>query len=544
MEENIHLDYKSISFITRKNPDWNELAKDSVAFANREGGAILIGIEDGENLPPENQTIDNFTILEKIQNRIAELTIQVRTAVSVEKADNGSEYIKVSVFRSEDLASTTDGKYYLREGDKCKPVLPDEIARLAAEKSAFVWELQTTQKLPSSNVDLDKQNYFIKQIRQSDRVSDFVKEKSDTEILDYFFLLKDHFLTNLGILWIGKRSDRASMLYPPAIQIIKFDETENKVWKKVLGDYELNPYELLIEVSKLSDWEESTEITEGIFRKNIPVIPWEAVRELVANALVHRTYTTRGDIFINIYPDRLEIHSPGRLPFGVTPKNILNQSVRRNEHLSQIFYALKLMEKEGSGYDLVYEKLLETGKHVPKVTETSDRVTVVINKQIVSKTIIHLMDKASNEFQLRQRETICLGLIAQHQPVNALQLSTLLNISSEDAIINWIGRLSDFNLVIKKGKAKGMYYSVNPKYMSLLNIKGKTNLVDIEDYRLEELLYKDITAYPESSFGDIHKRIGEEINKNKVRRLLSKMLTENKLFREGVNRYSKYSAIK
>jgi ATP-dependent DNA helicase RecG len=82
----------------------------------------------------------------------------------------------------------------------------------------------------------------------------------------------------------------------------------------------------------------------------------------LANALVHRTYSTRGDIFINIFPDRIEIHNPGRLPYGVTPQNILSQSIRRNEHLSKVFYELKLMEREGSGYDLIYELLPGNGK--------------------------------------------------------------------------------------------------------------------------------------------------------------------------------------
>ena len=48
----------------------------------------------------------------------------------------------------------------------------------------------------------------------------------------------------------------------------------------------------------------------------------------------------------------LQIHSPGRLPYGVTPKNILNQSIRRNEHISKVFYDLGLMEREGERYGL------------------------------------------------------------------------------------------------------------------------------------------------------------------------------------------------
>ena len=138
----------------------------------------------------------------------------------------------------------------------------------------------------------------------------------------------------------------------------------------------------------------------------------EVVRELTANALVHRSYTTRGDIFINIFSDRLEIHSPGRLPFGVTPSNILSQSVRRNEHLSKVFYDLGLMEKEGSGFDLIYARLLNSGKPIPIVKDFDDRVTVIIKKQFISKQVVQLMDKASQEFQLRQKEIISLELIA------------------------------------------------------------------------------------------------------------------------------------
>lgn len=60
-------------------------------------------------------------------------------------------------------------------------------------------------------------------------------------------------------------------------------------------------------------------------------------------ALVHRPYSQRGDIFLNLYPDRLEVVNPGHLPLGVTPQNLLHTMVRRNEHLARIFHDLKLM---------------------------------------------------------------------------------------------------------------------------------------------------------------------------------------------------------
>jgi ATP-dependent DNA helicase RecG len=278
-----------------------------------------------------------------------------------------------------------------------------------------------------------------------------------------------------------------------------------------------------------------------MFRKNIPFFPMEVVRELVVNALVHRSYTTRGDIFINIFPDRLEIHNPGRLPFGVTPKNIINQSIRRNEHLSKVFYDLELMEKEGSGFDLIYAKLLGSGKRIPIVKDSDDRVTVIVSKQFVSKEVVRLMDKADNEFNLKQKEIISLGLISQYQSVSSLEISNVLNQNDEIGLRNWLGKLLDVELVLKTGKGKGTQYSVNPEFIRKINFKGKTNLKNIEDHRLEELIYKDISAYPNSGFSEIHSRIGMEINKHKVRRVLKLLVLNGKLLSTGINKWTKYS---
>ena len=543
MKENKNIDKKSLKFLNGKNTDWNELAKDCVCFANAQGGIIYIGIEDKAGLPPERQTITDRNQPDEIQKNIAYRTVNVSVIVTIEIAENNSEYIKIQVLRSiQTIAATTDGKYYVRIHDECKPVPPDEMARLAADKNAFIWEEQTTKKVPASQFDEMKRRRFLEDIRNSQRVSRFIKEKSDNEILEFYFIQKNGFLTNLGILWIGLRTDRASLLYSPAIQVIRYDDNDEKVWKLLLDDYLSNPKELLQRIlDDVPDWQESAEVSEGMFRKNIPFFPIEVVRELFVNALVHRTYTTRGDIFINIFPDRMEIHSPGRLPFGVTPKNILSQSIRRNEHLSKVFYDLGLMEKEGSGYDLVYAKLLGSGKPLPIVKETDDRVTVIVKKQFVSKEVVRLMDKASNEFSLKQKELISLGLLAQQQSYTAVEISTILNQNEEVGLRNWLGRLVELDLVVKTGKGKGTQYSINPDFIRRINFKGKTSLKNIEDYRLEELIRKDLTAYPNSGFGEIHQRIGMEINKHKVRRVLKHMVENRELITEGIKKWMKYS---
>ena len=543
MEENKNIDKKSLRFLNGSKTDWKELAKDCVCFANGQGGFILIGIEDGENTPPFGQKIKDKNTPDLIQKNISHLTINVGIAVTIKTAENKAEYIRLEVFRNlQTIASTTDGRYYIRVHDECNPVPPDEMSRLAADKNAFVWETQITKRIIANDFDPKKRQDFLNNIRKSERVSQFIKEMSDDEILDYYFFHKQGFLTNLGILWIGTRQDRASLLYPPAIQVIRYGEKEEKVWKLLLDDYFLNPFELLSRVlNDVPDWQESIEVSEGMFRKNIHFFPLEVVRELVVNALVHRTYTMRGDIFINIFQDRLEIHSPGRLPYGVTPNNILTQSIRRNEQLSKVFYDLELMEKEGSGYDLVYENLLSSGKPIPQVIEYDDRVVVIIKKQFVSKQVIRLMDRASSEFNLKQRELITLGLLAQQQSYTATELSNILNQSKEHGLRNWIGRLLDFELIVQSGRGKGTQYAVNPEFIRQAQFKGKTNLKNIEDHRLEELIYKDLNAYPKSSFSEIHKRIGEEINEHKIRRMLKSMVQNKTLRRIGERRWTKYS---
>ena len=145
MEESQNLDKKSLRFLKGKNTDWDEISKDCVAFANAQGGFIYIGIENEDALPPVNQKITDKNIPETIQKNIVQRTVHVSVATTINIAENKAEFIKIQVFRNaQTIASTTDGKYYIRVSDECRPIPPDEMARLAADKNAFVWEEQTT----------------------------------------------------------------------------------------------------------------------------------------------------------------------------------------------------------------------------------------------------------------------------------------------------------------------------------------------------------------------------------------------------------------
>jgi len=545
MEEGKLLDKKSLRFLKGKNTDWDELAKDCISFATSHGGNILIGIEDDDDLPPVNQKIEDKAIIETIHKKILERTINLCITVTLETANNKAEYIRINIVRNiNSMASTTDGRYYVRVGDVCKPVLPEDIARVAADKNAFVWEELTTMRIDKSIVDEKKKADFLHDVRTSKRVSDFVKNKTDEELLIYYGFQRDGYLTNLGILWIGQRRDRVSLRFAPIIQIIRYNEREEKVWKMMIDDFYLNPKEILDKIiNEIPDWQESIEIPDGAYRKNIPFYPIEVIRELCTNALVHRTYTARGDIFINIYKDRLEIHNPGILPYGVTPKNILSKSIRRNENLCKIFFDLVLMESEGSGYDTIYAKLLEIGKSLPVVKEDDDSVTVTIEKDFVKRDIIRLMNKAKTEFPLNQKEIITLGLLMQRTYI-ATELSKILNQDEETSLRSWLGSLVDYDLVTKNGGGKGTQYEVNPEFLNQITYKNQITKKKVQDYQLEELIYKSITSYPNSSFGEIFERIVQGVNKNTVRWILKQMVDNNKIEVSGANRWARYSIAK
>jgi ATP-dependent DNA helicase RecG len=529
-EEGQLYDKKSLRVLQDGERGLRELAADCVAMANASGGRLAIGVEDAATLPPPGQRVTDEQVM-RLNKRIPTFTLNVAVAATRQVADNGAEWIELQVFASRQaVAATSDGRYYLRVGDESRPLMPEDLARLAGDKSAFVWEAQPQRQVPRTRVDVDKLRAFVQGVRASQRVSERVKHKTDNELLDHYLMADAKHLTNLGVLWVGLRPDRAVLRHAPVIQCIRVDDRGQKVFKRVWDDYSLNPQELIDAVwREVPDWQDSYEFPDGLFRKNVPHFDEVVVRELLANALVHRPYTQGGDIFINLFPDRLEVHNPGLLPLGVTAANILHTSRKRNDHLAQVFYDLKLMEREGSGYDRLYEQLLASGRPGPKVEEGDDRVTVTVQRRIAHPEVIDLISKADSSYQLQPRERTALGMIAQEESMTATQLAKALALRNADELRPWLGRLLDFGLVLAQGRTKGTTYRVNPDVLKTTQYRGRTSLRGIERHRLRELVLSDLGIYGLSKRGDIHARIGTEIPERTLRTELAAMVRDGVL---------------
>ncbi len=534
------LDQKSLRSVVGKSADWNELVKDCIAFANATGGRLLLGIEDGQDAPPAGQQIP-ADLPDIIRRKIAERCVNVAVLLDVVTATNSGQYINLAIPRAIAVASTTDGRYFLRVADQSKPVTGDDVLRLAAERAALPWETQTTLQIPRSATAQDKLGKLVSALKASDRVKSSVKEKSDAELLDHYLLAQGSHLTHLGILCLGQQHQRAQLTTAPVIQFIKYDEHGQKVNKLVWDDHTLNPMELIEAVwLEVPDFRERYELPDGLYRQNVPAFDEVVVRELLVNALVHRPYTQRGDIFLNLHPDRLEVVNPGPLPLGVTPQNVLHTTVRRNEHLARLFHDLKLMEREGSGFDKIFEMLLSQGRPAPELIETHDRVQVTVRRRILKPEVIDFIAKADQTYQLTQRERIALGLLAQHDAMTARELAAVLELPSIDALQPWIKRLLEWDLIQSAGRTQATRYFVDPGLLRTLNFVGGTTLKRIEPHRLAALIVEDVGRYPKSKIGDIHERIGMEIPRSRIRRGIEQLVKAGKLMAEGVKSGTRY----
>jgi ATP-dependent DNA helicase RecG len=219
---------------------------------------------------------------------------------------------------------------------------------------------------------------------------------------------------------------------------------------------------------------------------------------------------------------------------------VLHTTVRRNEHLARLFHDLKLMEREGSGFDKVYEVLLSQGRPAPEVMEGHDRVQITIYRRILRPEVIDFIAKADQTYQLTQRERIALGLLAQHEAMTAKELISALELLSAEALQPWLKRPLDWGIVQSRGRTQSTRYFIAPMLLQQLEFVSGTSLKRIEPHRLMALIEEDVGHYPGARVGQIHERVGLEIPRSRIRRSIKQLVEEGRLVLEGAGRGSCY----
>ena len=111
------------------------------------------------------------------------------------------------------------------------------------------------------------------------------------------------------------------------------------------------------------------------------LIPEKAFREVIANALIHRTWDVNSNIRISMYEDKIEVSSPGGLPSGISEKEYLNGQISqlRNPILANIFFRLKYIEMFGTGIRRINESYKDYAvKPNFEIFENSIKITLPI----------------------------------------------------------------------------------------------------------------------------------------------------------------------
>ena len=145
----------------------------------------------------------------------------------------------------------------------------------------------------------------------------------------------------------------------------------------------------------------------GIYRQDIYEIPPDAIRELIINAMVHRSYLDHGTIQVAVYDNRLEITSSGKLPMGQTMERIKEgYSKIRNEALAHAFSYMNLIEHWGSGIPRIIDKVKAAGLREPEFIGGKIDLRINIYRGQVDGTIVDLNDpNAAVKPPVNRRET-------------------------------------------------------------------------------------------------------------------------------------------
>lgn len=178
---------------------------------------------------------------------------------------------------------------------------------------------------------------------------------------------------------------------------------------------------------------------EGSYRKKVELIPEEAFREAVANALIHRVWDLNAKIRISMFDDRIEVTSPGGLMNGITEDEYLSGmiSLRRNPIISNVFYRLGIVEIFGTGIlriNHAYEDSIQ--KPIFKVTANTIQIVLPIyNSNYImqkgEKTIYRILDKTKG---------MSVSEILPYVPYGKTKLKEILKKMEKEGIVKVEGR--------------------------------------------------------------------------------------------------------
>ncbi len=330
--------------------DTTKLFKYCVAIANEGGGQFILGVTD--KTPRSVIGSMAFRNTSKIATQIFS---KLGFRVDVEELQHPSG--RVVIFdipaRPRGTAYQFAGAYLMRSSEDLVSMSEDRLRRIFDEgKPDWLLEYATTRLEGADIVRLlDTQSYFDLLQLPYPSTRDAVLERFESEQL---IINQDSLwnITNLGALLFAKRLDDFSGLSRKATRVIVYegiDKLSTRLDKSEIKGYAVGFEGLVDFVSSLVP---ANEIVTKALRFEVKMFPDDAIRELVANALIHQEFSEPGtSVMIELYSDRIEISNPGTPP--ISTERFIDEYQSRNELLAGLMRRLGICEEKGSGIDRV-----------------------------------------------------------------------------------------------------------------------------------------------------------------------------------------------
>ena len=194
----------------------------------------------------------------------------------------------------------------------------------------------------------------------------------------------------------------------------------------------------------------------GIYRQDVYELPTDSVRELIANAVAHRSYLEPGNIQVAIFDDRLEVTSPGMLLNNVSIKKMMEgYSKPRNPAIANAFAYMKIIEKWGTGIPRIFRECAEYGLPKPKLIDFDGdfRVNMYRKSLIDKKQVTDITEKVTDI------EAKILELISDDPSITTSTLANILSVTRK-TISTHIKIMKKNNVIERVGSDSKGYWKI------------------------------------------------------------------------------------
>jgi len=276
------------------------------------------------------------------------------------------------------------------------------------------------------------------------------------------------------------------------------------------------------------------EVQVGLIRVPVPDYARTAFREALLNALFHRDYRRLGTVYVQWYPDRLEITSPGGFPEGVTPANLLvHEPLPRNPRLYGAAKRIGLVEQTGRGVDKVYLGQLRYGRPTPDYSRsdaTGVRLTLRGGQESLQFAAF-VFERERQQGPMTVEQMIVLNRLFHERRVTTEQVAAEVQRPQNEARA-LLERLVEEGLVDARGEKRGrVYHLAAPFYNTFGQPEAYVHVHGMEPLRQEALVEEYVRAH-----GSIRRSKAAELcglTERQATLLLGRMVKKNKLVPHG-----------